>query len=68
MAVVGQLNYKTNRKIKEGFKMVTWIVEEKDVDKRYSLNELKEFSKKPHTKVIIRGILALEGGVVSYLQ
>jgi len=47
--------------------MITWVVEQEDVDKRYTLQALLEFSKKPDTKVLIKGFGVLQQGAVTYL-
>jgi hypothetical protein len=47
--------------------MTTFIVDKKDVDKVFTLQDLLEFSKKPYVRVIIRKFAMLENGIVRYL-
>lgn len=48
--------------------MLTWVVGKEDVDTRYSIQDLMKFSKKHNAKVIIRGILTLTNGIVTYIN
>jgi hypothetical protein len=48
--------------------MLTFIVEKKDVDTKFSLQELKAFSQKNNARVIIRNEMILTNGVVSWMK
>lgn len=48
--------------------MLTLIVEQEQVDKNFTLQELLEFSKKNSTRVRIRDYMTFENGVVTCLK
>ena len=51
------------------YKMLTFFVEQSQVDNNFTLNELLEFSRREYIKaVVIRKFATLENGVVSYLS
>lgn len=48
--------------------MITWFVEQKDVDSNFSLKDLKSFSEKFKAKVIIKDFCTFESGVITWLK
>ncbi len=47
--------------------MLTFIVEQDQVDKDYTLKELKDFSKRIVCRVIVRGFCIMEKGALTWL-
>ncbi|MHA1342387.1 MAG: hypothetical protein ACTSQG_00240 [Promethearchaeota archaeon] len=58
---------KKNRKNKRGMTMLTWFVDQKDVDKNFSMKELLDFSKKHSAKVIIRKFCVIQDGGIIWM-
>lgn len=48
--------------------MITWIVKQKDVDKSFTLKELKEFSQKHLAKVIVINFCIFQNGIITWLK
>lgn len=48
--------------------MVTFMVRKNQVDKDYSLQDLKKFSEEKELRVIIPGLLTMEKGVIVWLN
>lgn len=48
--------------------MITWLVDQKDVDKTFTLAELKEFSKKRSARVIVEKFCMFENGVITWMS
>lgn len=48
--------------------MLTFIVEQKQVDKDYTLKELLDYSRKYNWRIIIREFAMFESGVLTYLS
>jgi len=47
--------------------MLTWFVDQKDVDKNFSMKELLDFSKKHSAKVIIRKFCVIQDGGIIWM-
>lgn len=48
--------------------MLTWIVYQKDVDKSFTLKQLKEFSIKHCANVIVENFCIFTNGVITWLE
>jgi len=47
--------------------MLTWVVEQEDVDKNFTLKDLMVFSQKHNTRVIIKGFCEFKNGFITHL-
>ena len=48
--------------------MLTWIVDQKDVDSKFSLQDLMTFSKKHSARIIIKGFCTMEKGIIAWMM
>lgn len=46
---------------------ITFVVDQADVDKKWSLNDLKKFSARCQLRVIVRKFCMFERGVLTWL-
>jgi len=48
--------------------MLTFIVNKDQVDNQFSIQDLKKFSEEKKARIIIKGVLTLYCGVVTWIQ